>query len=406
MKILHTADWHIGKTLHKHSLQEELQLFFTWLLEQIKSQKIDVLLVSGDVFDLANPSAQDRKMYYQFLSELSHLNIKTIITGGNHDSAGFLNAPSKLLHAFDITVIGEAVENLENELIPIKNKNGQTEFVVAAVPFLKDKDLRNQQTDEKFKNRTEAIREGIKKHYNDLVTIAAKKYTNYPLIAMGHLYTIGVDPTESERDIHVGNAAAIDGHLFESFAYAALGHIHRPQIIAKNQMIRYSGSPIALSFSEKKDQKSIVILEYKDKKFLIPEIINVPKSRELKRISGTLEKVRNELQEYTPDFPLPSFVEIEIIEPNFSTVILSEVENLRSEFEEKGTFSILKSKTTFGTGAKNAADLFESGENIEDLKPIDVFNKRIESEDLNEETLQHLRGAFQELLELIDQNES
>ena len=185
MKILHTADWHIGKILHKRSLQDEFILFSEWLLDTIKEESIELLLISGDVFDLANPSAKDRRLYYQLLRNLNELNIQIVITGGNHDSVGLLNAPKEILDVLNVHVIGGALDAIEDELIPIKNEAGEA-LIIAAVPFLRDKDLRNAETDELYKNRTEAIREGIKKHYQILANVCEDKYKGIPSIAMGH----------------------------------------------------------------------------------------------------------------------------------------------------------------------------------------------------------------------------
>ncbi len=404
MKILHTADWHIGKILHKHPLQDQLKMFFDWLYDVIEQESINVLLVSGDVFDLANPSAKDRELYYGFLTRLSALNLQVIITGGNHDSVGFLNAPRELLNELNITVIGGATEALEDELIAVTSTDNNPELMVAAVPFLRDKDLRSRETDEQFENRTEAIREGIKKHYADLAAICRNQYPEVPALAMGHLYTIGADPSDSERDIHIGNAAAVDAGAFpEAFGYVALGHIHRPQIIAKNEFIRYSGSPIALSFSEKNDHKCVLIIELEKGEFSVPKVLPVPAFRELRKFTGTLAEVKAKLDGYQPEFPLHSFVEIEVKEEVFSSVMISEVEDLKMGYETSESFTILKSKTTFSSGAKDTADLFEGGENIEDLTPTEVFAKRVESEELDSETETLLKEAYQELLESVQQ---
>lgn len=404
MKILHTADWHIGKILHKHPLQDQIMLFCNWLFATLEKETIDVLLVSGDVFDLANPSAKDRELYYSFLTRLSSLKLQVIITGGNHDSVGFLNAPKDLLKELNITVVGGATDALEDELIPVLNKAGQPELIIAAAPFLRDKDLRNRETDEQYENRTEAIREGIKKHYADLAELCEAQYPGIIAIAMGHLFTIGADPSESERDIHIGNAAAVDATAFPNrFGYVALGHIHKPQIIAKNEYIRYSGSPIALSFSEKNDHKCVLMLSLENGQLSTPQVLPVPAFRELKKFTGTLAEVRKKLDGYAPDFDLRSFVEIEVKEEVFSSVMISEVEDLKAEYEANEHFTILKGKTTFNSGAKDTADLFHEGENIEDLTPTEVFAKRVESEELDLETASLLKEAYQELLESVQQ---
>lgn len=406
MKILHTADWHIGKVLHKHQLRDELVLFFNWLIELIEKEAIDLLLVSGDIFDLANPAVKDRELYYKFLSRLINLDIRVIITGGNHDAVGLLNAPQRILDALNIKVVGGAEENIEDELIEIKNKQDQTNLIIAAVPFLRDKDLRSMETDKKYKNRTEATREGIKNHYAQLAEICETKYPGIPAIAMGHLYAKGVSTSDSERDIHIGNAAAVESTIFSStFNYVALGHIHRPQIIDKNQYIRYSGSPIALSFSEKSDQKSLVILNLNNGHIEQPRIVRIPKFRSLIKFTGNLKTIKEKLSIYAPDFPLTSFVEIEVIEEKFSVITLSEVDELVTKYNESSVFNILKPRTKFTEKANDTAALFKEGDHIEDLKPIDVFTKLMDHQEIESEKQAILKQAFLEILEKTAQSE-
>lgn len=406
MKVLHTADWHIGKVLHKHALKNEIQAFFLWLLDVITKEEINVLLVSGDIFDLANPSSKDRETYYEFLSKLTGLGINIIITGGNHDSINLLDAPKELLKHLSIKVIGGAKTNIEDELIEVHDTQGKLALVVAAVPFLRDRDLRNINTDKKFKDRTEAVREGIKSHYEQLADICGSEYKNIPAIAMGHLYAKGSISSESEREIQVGNAAAVESSIFSPiFDYVALGHIHRPQVIGKNEMIRYSGSPIALSFSEKEDSKSIVIVDIKTKGNLDVKVLSVPKQREIKKFKGSLLQVEDKLKEYNPDYPLPSFVEIEINEETYSSEMIAKMEDLIASFAEIDQFKILKSKINFDKGQNDTSDLFTQGEHIEDLTPVEVFNKKLESEEIDDEKGQLLKEAFLEILELVETDE-
>ncbi len=407
MKILHTADWHIGKVLHKHSLVPELEMFLDWLLHYIESENIDVLLVSGDIFDIANPAVKDRGVYYQFLSRLIGSNTQVVITGGNHDSVGLIDAPQEILKHIKISVVGGAKKELKDELIEIYNEDGNIDLVVAAVPFLRDKDLRNLNSDLEFENRTEALRHGISQHYKALSDLCSELYPNIPALAMGHLYAKGVSTSESERDIHIGNAAAVESDIFpDRFGYVALGHIHRPQIIGGNPRIRYSGSPIALSFSEKEDQKCVLVTELKDGQFTNPEVVSVPKKRQLRKITGSFDEVKDKLEAYDPDFELESFVEIEVNEEEFSAALLSEVEQLIAEYTQSDKFSILKSKTTFQNGAIDTSDLFERGESIEDLKPIDVFEKLLENESLSDDKNSMITDAFIELLESIHHTNS
>ena len=404
MKILHTADWHIGKVLHKYALRDELLLFFDWLVELIEIEQVDLLLVSGDIFDLANPAVVDREVYYSLLSRLIKLDVEVIITGGNHDAVGLLNAPQTVLNQLKISVIGGAEDKIEDELIEVKNAEGNLELIVAAVPFLRDKDLRSREIDAQYANRTEAIREGVKKHYADLADICATKYPDVPIIAMGHLYAKGVSTSDSERDIHIGNAAAIDSSIFSDvYDYVALGHIHRPQIVDKSEFIRYSGSPIALSFSEKTDKKSLVLIEVDNGKVGSPKVIEIPKFRSLSKFSGDLATVKNKIEAFKPDFQLKSFVEIEVTEQTFSALTLREVDTLVSKYQDSAQFIILKARTTFTEKAKDTAALFEEGEHIEDLQTIDVFEKMMIQQVIPSEDQALLKEAFLEIMELVNQ---
>jgi len=403
MKVLHTADWHIGKILHKHALKTEIQSFFNWLLYVISQEHVNLLLVSGDIFDLANPSAKDRETYYHFLSKLAGTGTQIIITGGNHDSINLLDAPKELLYHLSINIVGGAKVNIEDELIEIHDAQGKLVLVVAAVPFLRDKDLRNINTDMKFKNREEAVREGIKLHYQKLAEICESKYKNIPTIAMGHLYAKGSITSDSEREIQVGNQAAVESNIFSPiFDYVALGHIHKPQVIGKNEKIRYSGSPIALSFSEKEDSKTIILLDIKAKDDVEVKPILIPKQRELKKFKGSLKEVQEKLKKYNPEFNLSSFVELEIEEETYSSSTIAAMEEMVSEYVDQDNFKILKNKISFEKGQNNTADLFTQGEHIEDLTPIEVFNKKLESEEIDAEKSKILQDAFLEILELVE----
>ena len=403
MKILHTADWHIGKVLYKHPLYEEMDRFFEFLLETIKKEKIDLLLVSGDIFDSSNPSIRDKKIYFDTIIKLYQAKIRVIITGGNHDSIGELNAPKQVLSAINTTVVGGAPENIEDQIIEIFDENNEKALVVLAVPFLRDRDLRKDQVDKTYADRAAAIKAGIKDHYQKLADICEEKHNTHPVIAMGHLFAEGSSTSESERDIHIGNQAAVKSTVFPStFDYVALGHIHRPQLVSKQEHIRYSGSPIALSFSEKGDKKSMEIIDITDSKIQSIKQIAIPKYRSLISISGKLKEVEEKLKKFKSVDPLPAFLELKIKEETFSALTIAKVEELVSSYQDHEFLKILKHQTNFEKGQQDTAALFQTGLNIEDISPKQVFKKRLEAEELEEEKQTMLLDAFQELLEEID----
>lgn len=403
MKILHTADWHIGKKLHKHDLGRDFELFTDWLTGVVRDEQIDVLIVSGDIFDQANPSSEARTAYFQTLVKLSQLNCKTILTGGNHDSPSVLNAPRELLKYLDIHVIGSLPNDLQDCLIPLQNAEGKTEAVVAAIPYLRDPDLRQATEDFSYENRMEAIREGIERVFKNAAEQCRALYPDVPAIAMGHLYAAGVTTSESERDIQIGNQASFEaGRFGDYFRYIALGHIHKPQTVSGSVPVYYSGSPIPLSFSEREDQKRVLLIDTGD--FSV-ENMDVPSFRTLKRLAGTLAELEQKLNAFEPKGGLVNLLELEMIEENYDPAKILELDTLVVEFAKEGA-QIVKHRATFQNQVRGTAELFDPSQQLEDLKPMDVFEKRLAREDYDEETKALVTEAFRELLDEVQNGDS
>jgi exonuclease SbcD len=143
MKILHTSDWHIGRTLYGRKRYEEFEAFLTWLAETIQQNEIDALLVAGDVFDTSAPSNRAQELYYRFLCRVAASCCRhVVVVAGNHDSPSFLNAPKELLKALDVHVVGSSTESLEDEVLVLRNDQDTPELIVCAVPYLRDRDIR------------------------------------------------------------------------------------------------------------------------------------------------------------------------------------------------------------------------------------------------------------------------
>lgn len=404
MKILHTADWHIGKVLHKQDLYEDISLFFEWLLSYLKAEDIDVLLVSGDVFDLANPSNRDTKLYFDMLHRLANTNTKVIITGGNHDSISLLDAPAALLDGLNITVIGGARLSMEDEIIPIYTAQGEVACVVLAVPFLRDKDLRTAIEASKDQNKSAQVALAIKKHYDDLVGLAHQKYgTEAPIIAMGHLYMQGSITSDSERDIHVGNLQGLDANVIHpAIKYMALGHIHKPQRINKQDHIRYSGSPVFLDFSERDYEKMVITFEAIDNTVANITAIPIPKHREVIKFSGELSDVATKLHDYTNPYRLTTFIELEVIESKVDHLKIKELEDLVGNYD-KDQGIILKNRISFKDRVQQIIDINDTDTtSIHDLTPLQIFEQKLANELLDEEMISDLKTIYMELIQELN----
>ena len=399
MKILHTSDWHIGKQLHKYDLADDLQLFFDWMIAYIKTEAIDVLLVSGDVFDQANPSQAAFKQYYDVLRQLVQLDCKLIITGGNHDSAAVLNAPKELLNAFDITVIGGATETLSQLFIEVDVQGER--LVVAAVPFLKDRDIRKSVAGETYATKIEQIKAGLQTYFSAVNNHYTSNYSNAFFVVMGHLFVQGSAVSESERDIQIGNQAGISAAMFQGVPnYVALGHIHKPQAVSEEDYIHYCGSPVSLSFSEKEDQKQVNVLTIKNNRLENLEIVPVPKHRNLLAFTGCLEEVEKQIGAYEQETGLISLAEI---------IVNEEIESLerRQAFEAvvneqtNPRLQIVKSRLVFKNKIRGASDAFAAGTDVADVTPMQMFEKKLELQSGLENT-DELKAAFRDILQELN----
>jgi exonuclease SbcD len=401
MRFLHTSDWHLGMRLYGMDRKEEHAHFLKWLLSQIDTLNIDVLLVTGDIFDTSNPPQDALQMYYHFLSEVSK--IKTcsavVIIGGNHDSANVLNAPKDLLKSLNIHVIGCSTGNIQDEIIPIGN--GDTpDAIVCAVPFLRDKDLRYFVAGESTEEKEQRLQEAITAHYNNLYEYIKNTSQGSPvLIATGHLFAVGSTTSDSEKMIHVGNLGQVDAHHFpEPFQYIALGHIHRPQKIGNKTHIRYSGSPIPLSFTEAEDSKQVVIIDVEPDTEAELTFVSVPQYRKLLRIKGTLNEVKQTLAELTHEKnELTLWVEV--------TVVLSKQELQISkdlkELVNNKNIHILAVKVEKLYNSQTLEKHTEININLSDLTFHQVFARRCAH--LSAEKQEELRITFDEVLSLLEE---
>lgn len=381
MRLLHTADWHLGARLIERERLTEHAAFLDWLIETLCAEKIDALLLSGDVFDAANPPQDAIALYFDFLKRLADLKtVKAIITGGNHDSASHLNAPRELLRRFDVHVFGQAGEN-------VVDLGGA---VVAAVPFLRERDLRQSGAGEGIQEVHDQVRHGIRDHYSAQLAACRTIARERPIIAMGHLTVLGATTSDSERDIHIGNLGAVGADIFTGFHYTALGHLHRPQKVAGQETVRYSGSPIPLSFSEAADAKSVVIFEATSAAGLSPlSLIPVPTSRRLIRSKVSRATLAADLE----TVPAGSWAEI--------TVKLDAPEpDLDRQVREAaaGRFEVLKVLSDFP--ASVCSPWQPTGPTLHDLQPREVFRELLKEKQITSDDLGHV---FDELLALREE---
>ena len=284
IRILHTADWHLGQTFFGYDRAAEHEAFLNWLSGEIRKQEVDALIIAGDVFDVSNPSAAAQSMYYRFIYRVTeeNPNLQIVIVAGNHDSAARLEAPLPLLQAMRTEVRG-VVRKLEGGAIDydhlcveLKNRTGEVELLCMAVPFLRQGDYPAVRTE------GNQYAEGVRELYTQLLQrLLKRKKANQSILAIGHLQATGSEIAEkdySERTV-IGGLECVPPDAFsEQIAYTALGHIHKAQRVSGRENVRYAGSPVPMSFAEKHYHHGVVMVTF-DKGCVVDiQRIECPKS--------------------------------------------------------------------------------------------------------------------------------
>ncbi|NOQ62895.1 MAG: exonuclease subunit SbcD [Methyloprofundus sp.] len=413
LRIIHTADWHLGHHLHGVSRNYEQQQFLDWLLLQLEQQHADVLIVAGDIFDTANPSAAAQSQLYDFLVKARAANpvIDIILIGGNHDSAARLDAPSALLKALGISVVGGLSKNATGEidwqrlLIPLSNQRQEIKAWCAAMPFLRHADLPDQQ------DATDPLVAGVKTLYTELIQqVKQQAGADTPLLLTGHCYMVGGHLSElSERKILGGNQHALPVDIFpDDISYTALGHLHRAQSVGKDESIRYSGSPIPLSFDEQLYQHQVLQVDLQADKsvkttpLIVPrsvKMIRIPNGQDYCSLAEALEKIQ-ELQLNTAlvDYQQP-VLEIRIAldkpEPGLRQQIEHCLEGL--------PLRLLKISIAYTGTGKGLADVVKE-ERLEELLPEHVFQRCYQSK-YNTQVPDDITVLFHELQENLQEVE-
>ncbi len=388
MKLLHTADWHLGQTFFDYDRKMEHLVFLDWLKKQVREQEVDVLLVAGDVFDSPNPSAESQKMYYHFLrdvtTETPHLQI--IIIAGNHDSAARLEAPNPLLETMNVTVRGvvkrtpDGEIDFEHLIVPL-NKGGYC----LAVPYLRQGDYPESAT----------YAEGVQAMYKLLLDKIEDR--SKPIIAMGHLQATGSEISENDRAERtiIGGLECISPETFdESIAYTALGHLHRAQRVSGRENVRYAGAPLPMSFAEKNNKQGATLVTITDKteikrlEFDAPvKLISIPKEPlPLAEVIAEIEKLpKGEVNNCSPFLE----IKVRITEPEPS---------LRHQLEQalRGK-AVRLARIEASTPPTKNTERIISYEILQKINPldmaIDIFKRKYGGEDMP--------GTMKELLQTV-----
>ncbi|KAF1083454.1 MAG: Exonuclease SbcD [Candidatus Rifleibacterium amylolyticum] len=405
MRILHTSDWHLGRSLMLLKRQDELAAFFDWLLKTIEERNVDGLIVAGDIFDNTTPPTAAQELYYNFLGRAARTCCNNIvIVAGNHDSPSLLDAPAKILKAINVHVVGTPGKSPENEVIILQNRAGEAKGLVCAVPYLRDRDIRRVVPGETVEDKAAALIAGIKQHYANICESAEnlrQQLGDLPLLATGHLFTAGGQTVEGDgvRELYVGTIAHVGSEIFpNNIDYVALGHLHAPQKVGGHEHIRYSGSPIAMNFCEAKQQKKVILIEFTGRKPQIEEIA-VPCFQPLEKICGDLAKLTDRIGQLVEENS-NAWLEIEytgeMIVPNLDEQINAAI----ADSELKVTRIINRNSSPL----RLTGD--DTPQSLEGMSEEDVFDYCLKARDVPEEQHSELKQAYREIVNAIVESDA
>ncbi|WP_237388101.1 exonuclease subunit SbcD [Xenorhabdus sp. Sc-CR9] len=405
MRIIHTSDWHLGQYFFTKNRAAEHKHFLQWLIEKIIQHQVDALIIAGDIFDTGAPPSYARELYNKFIVALQPTGCQLVILGGNHDSVATLNESKALLSYLNTTVIASAEpESTEQQVKVLNNKDGNPGAVLCAIPYLRPRDIMTSQAGQSGIQKQQTLQDAITKHYHQLYQQACALREQLaqplPIIATGHLTTVGASTTDSVRDIYIGTLDAFPAQAFPPADYIALGHIHRPQVIGKSEHIRYSGSPIPLSFDEVNQEKSVCLVDFKADKLGSITLLPIPRYQPMQLIRGNLTQIEEQLQafkEYQGERPV--WLDIEVATQDYLHDIQKRIQTL-SEGLPVEIILLRRSKS-----ARQLSLSEQNKETLTELSVEEVFERRLalaEMDDLSQK--QRLTTLFKQTLDDISQH--
>ncbi|MDI6935038.1 exonuclease subunit SbcD [Serratia sp. Se-PFBMAAmG] len=399
MRIIHTADWHLGQFFYSKSRAAEHQAFLDWLLAQITQHQVDALIIAGDLFDTGSPPSYAREMFNRFVVALQPTHCELIVLAGNHDSVATLNESRELLACLNTRVITSATPEGEQQVLTLHQRDGTPGALLCAIPYLRPRDILRSQAGQSGREKQISLLEAIEQHYQQCYAAALAERADraLPIIATGHLTTVGVTKSDSVRDIYIGTLDAFPAQAFPAADYIALGHIHRAQRIADSEHIRYSGSPIPLSLDELGREKSVLLLEFSAQLDSVTPL-PIPQFQPMQMLKGSMAEIEQQLSEFSEgDREQPVWLDIEITTQEY----LSDLQRRVEQLTEALPVDVLLVRRSREQRQRSLARM--DNETLSELKVEEVFARRLAQEDqLDAEQAEQLTQLFRTTLAALE----
>ena len=408
MRLLHTSDWHLGQHFMGKSRQTEHQALIDWLLEHAQELKVDAVLIAGDIFDTGTPPSYARELYSQLVVRLHTAGIALLLLGGNHDSVAMLGESRDLLARLGATVVAAAGDVAAAQVKVLPQRDGTPGCIVCAIPFVRPRDVLQSQAGQSAEDKQQSLQAAIQAHYGAVHAAAsacqerltAELGRTLPLIATGHLTTVGASASESVREIYVGSLDAFPTTAFPPVDYIALGHIHRPQQVGGLAHIRYCGSPIPLSFDEAKQQKEMLLVDLDANGLRAVTPLPVPCFQKLVAINGNLQTLAAAIGAAAAEGcrDRPAWLEITVSEDDYLMDLPSRIDALT----EGWPVEVLRIRRQRGNAAAQLTTA--ASETLDELSPHEVFARRLQQEELSPELQAALHERYRAVVASLSED--
>lgn len=394
MRLLHTSDWHLGQHFMGKSRQAEHQALIDWLLDQVQSQSVDAVLIAGDLFDTGTPPSYARELYNQLVVRLHAAGVALLLLGGNHDSPATLNESRELFVRLGATVVAAAGDDPAAQVVVLPRRGGGAGCVVCAVPFVRPRDVLRSQAGQSADDKQLSLQQAIERHYAAVHAAAQAEIAalpgRLPIVATGHLTTVGASASEAVREIYVGALEAFPTAAFPPADYIALGHIHRPQKVGGLEHVRYSGSPLPLGFDEAKQQKEVLLVDLDTDGLQAVTPLPVPRFQGLVAIAGNLDSLSGAIGAAAAEGTRerPAWLEITVADDDYLADLPARIEALTDGWPVE----VLRIRRQRGDAVARLAAT--AGETLAELEPDEVFARRLEHEALDDALRAELTGRY------------
>ncbi|HCH7893607.1 exonuclease subunit SbcD [Raoultella ornithinolytica] len=398
MRIIHTSDWHLGQNFYSKSRAAEHSAFLDWLLTSAQAHEVDAIIVAGDIFDTGSPPSYARELYNRFVVQLQQTGCQLVVLAGNHDSVATLNESRDILAFLKTTVVASA----GHAPFILPQRDGTPGAIFCPVPFLRPRELVTSQAGHSGGEKQQLLLNAISDYYQQQYEAACALRGDRPLpiVASGHLTTVGASKSDAVRDIYIGTLEAFPASHFPPVDYVALGHIHRAQKIGGSDHIRYSGSPIALSFDETGKSKSVNLVTFSDGHLAEVLPLTVPVTQPLAVLKGDFSSISEQLTQWrdAPQEPVV-WLDIEITSDEY----LHDIQRKIQAKTEDLPVEVLLVRRSRAQRERILAG--ERRETLSELQVEEVFERRLAQETLEEAQRLRLTQLFNETLHSLNGEE-